>query len=576
MTVRLLKPYAQRPVGAIATFEASTEAGMIASGQASANLTGGFEYFIPRPGLRLQAVQIAVGSLTLRAAEQAPVLLPEGQVLNISGSAGTAGVVYRLDPVLGGTNSLQSWPVGAGALAPIGPYAGEQQFLVACSVGSVAATAGDAVLVPTILQFDGYGAPLAIPGAGVQTPQFYGSNVAIMGDSIAQQSTSIIAGSLSYNQRGPVCVALSYLGWSWNFEPTDNVAVYGSTIDAIIATQLPALAARHATRRYSRVFLSCGTNDTNSGLFTISQIKANYSALFQALRAMGIIPVHTGIRPRGNDAATTAAKQQNQHLNEWLYQLSLSGTIEFIPVSEVYGDNTTAFGNCIPALMYDSVLHPNGRGAWLEGMAIANYYIARGIQPQLKFATLQSDIFDRVNNPTGVCFNIAGLCNPLMQGGTTTPTGMTTAGGSWSKAARALANGQSRSDPSCIMTALTTHYLYDDFIASGNWTTPQLQPGDILEGRAKVVIANGVNLQFVSIRANINDGTAARSHYGLFTDSTSIPDGNHTLHLKTPRFVVPPYSGSGNASMFMRAEVGTLAGGSGTMTVQGFEMRKVG
>ncbi|MGV8870688.1 MAG: hypothetical protein ACOH2S_27585, partial [Janthinobacterium svalbardensis] len=152
MTVRLLKPYAQRPAGAIATFEASTEAGMIASGQASANLTGGFEYFIPRPGLRLQAAQIAVGSLTLRAAEQAPVLLPEGQVLNISGSAGTAGVIYRLDPVLGGTNSLQSWAIGTGALAQIGPYAGLQRFLVTCSAGRVdAAVNAAAAMAPMIV-----------------------------------------------------------------------------------------------------------------------------------------------------------------------------------------------------------------------------------------------------------------------------------------------------------------------------------------------------------------------------------------------------------------------------------------
>lgn len=76
------------------------------------------------------------------------ISLPEGQVLSVSGTAGTAGVIYRLDPVLGGTNSLQSWPIGAGALAPIGPYAGEQHFLVTCSAGSVNVTVGNAVLVP--------------------------------------------------------------------------------------------------------------------------------------------------------------------------------------------------------------------------------------------------------------------------------------------------------------------------------------------------------------------------------------------------------------------------------------------
>ena len=62
MTIRLLKPYAQRPFNAIATFDASVEAGLIAAGRASADLTGGIKYFLPRPVLVLQLKQIAVGS----------------------------------------------------------------------------------------------------------------------------------------------------------------------------------------------------------------------------------------------------------------------------------------------------------------------------------------------------------------------------------------------------------------------------------------------------------------------------------------------------------------------------------
>lgn len=151
MTVRLLKPYAQRPAGAIASFDPSTEAGMIESKQASADLTGGFEYFLPRPGLKLQVPQIAVGSLTLQPAEQAPAVLPEGQVLNVSGIAGTVGKVHRLD-LAGGNTPLQSWTIGAGALAQIGPYAGLQRFLVTCSAGRVdAAVNAAAALAPMIV-----------------------------------------------------------------------------------------------------------------------------------------------------------------------------------------------------------------------------------------------------------------------------------------------------------------------------------------------------------------------------------------------------------------------------------------
>lgn len=118
---------------------------MIAAMTATADLTGGFEYFIPRPGLRLEAPQIAVGSLSLRAAEQAPVFLPEGQVLNVIGAAGAVGKVNRLDPA-GGPSILQSWVVGTGALAVIGPFVGQQRFQVTCSVGSIVASSQAAVL----------------------------------------------------------------------------------------------------------------------------------------------------------------------------------------------------------------------------------------------------------------------------------------------------------------------------------------------------------------------------------------------------------------------------------------------
>lgn len=74
------------------------------------------------------------------------ITLPEGQVLSVSGTAGTAGVIYRLDQVLGGTNSLQSWSVGAGALAPIGPYAEPQRFLLTCTTGAVQAAVRNGVV----------------------------------------------------------------------------------------------------------------------------------------------------------------------------------------------------------------------------------------------------------------------------------------------------------------------------------------------------------------------------------------------------------------------------------------------
>lgn len=86
MTIRLLKQYAQRPVNAITTCPVSVEAGLIAAGKATANLTGGVQYFAPRPGLVLQAKQVAVGMVEMRAEEPATVNLPQSQVLLITGT----------------------------------------------------------------------------------------------------------------------------------------------------------------------------------------------------------------------------------------------------------------------------------------------------------------------------------------------------------------------------------------------------------------------------------------------------------------------------------------------------------
>lgn len=83
---------------------------------------------------------------TIAAGQEQTLSIQEGQSLNIAGVAGTAGVAYLLDPALGGRNSTKSWPIGTGALAQIGPYAGTQRVLITCSVGSVEAAVGNAVM----------------------------------------------------------------------------------------------------------------------------------------------------------------------------------------------------------------------------------------------------------------------------------------------------------------------------------------------------------------------------------------------------------------------------------------------
>jgi len=399
-------------------------------------------------------------------------------------------------------------------------------------------------------------------------------NVAIMGDSINQQATNA-AGGTNTLDRGIVPWMLCYLGWPWNFEPEDNFAVAGTGLDVMISTQLPLLAAANATKNYQRVFVSAGTNDTNAAV-DVATIQSRFTTLFAGIRALGAIPVVWGILPRGIDGAITNAKRQNQRLNEWLYLQSLAGVCEYADIGENVADNSTDYGNALTTMMYDSGtnnLHPNARGANLLGRALASYYTARGIGPLLKFATQQGDKFDRTNNPAGVAFNAP---NPLMQGGTTAPTGMTTSGGTWSNVSRTLTNGQTREDRQCVLAASTTHYIYDDWTASGAWSASQLQPGDVIEGRAIVEIASGVNISNINLQLAENDGSTSTQNYCLGQIDTGLINGAYVLYLKTPRITVRPYSGSGNALIFQRLNIVVAAGGSGTALVKAFEVRKVG
>ena len=99
---------------------------------------------------------------TIKAGESAKTItLHEGKTLTLTGSTGAVGVVYQLDLVLGGTNSVKSWAVGSGALPQIGPFSGAQMFQLTCTAGSIDATVGDAVLGAP--QFSPNGANLVNP-----------------------------------------------------------------------------------------------------------------------------------------------------------------------------------------------------------------------------------------------------------------------------------------------------------------------------------------------------------------------------------------------------------------------------
>ena len=390
--------------------------------------------------------------------------------------------------------------------------------------------------------------------------------IAMLGDSIANQNSTAV----SFRAMGIVTAMLAYAGRPFAYDHTDNLAVFGSSISAILSTQIPALQAAQPTKNYGRVFISAGTND--AGL-TLAELKSGLMQIFVAVKALGAIPVVWGILPRGADGSLPANKKRNQAICDWEYGLSLTGLIEYHDFNDIFADPSTAFGNCLATMMYDAVLHPSDRGAMLAGKRMAATYAALGYGPRMKFATQQSDQFDRTDNPHGVAFKTP---NPLMQGGATAPTGMSTSGGTWSKVNITLDNGQTKSVPQCVLAASTTHYLYDDHTTTGAWVSTEFQPGDVIEARALVTVTSGVNINNINLQLNENNGGGGLDYLDLTTSAlVGIADGDHTLYLKTPPVTIRAYNGSGNCALFAKLNIATAAGASGTAVVKAFELRVI-
>jgi hypothetical protein len=320
MTVRLLKPYAQRPANSLATFDASVEAGLIAANKASTDLTGGFKYFVPRPGLALQSKQIAVGSVTLKTEEQTTVLLPEGQVLLVTGAASTVGAVAR-------TGSSDTWIVGTGALAQIGPYAGLQKFSLTCDSGSVAAKVQDATLGLT-------GAAVATITGSFQVGQTITASLPPgMIGTLQFTRTLTSAPFTKSNIAGAVANAVSSLSYTLQPEDggysvdCDSSAVVSTskggvvpgfpavTISASIRTQMPVTAGQFGTSpeqnwRVNDTALKPATNPR--GFFTNNAVWASVDGPQEIANISPVIvtlPYLTGVDGTGNadQSASTIA-----------------------------------------------------------------------------------------------------------------------------------------------------------------------------------------------------------------------------------------------------------------------------
>ena len=94
--------------------------------------------------------------------------------------------------------------------------------------------------------------------------------------------------------------------------------------------------------------------------------------------------------------------------------------------------------------------------------------------------------------------------------------------------------------------------------------------------REAVTITSGVNINSVNLELDENNGAGNVAYIDMEKGALlGIPDGNHTLYLKTPPVTIRAYNGSGNCSLYAKLNITTAAGASGTAVVKAFELRVI-
>jgi len=401
--------------------------------------------------------------------------------------------------------------------------------------------------------------------------------VATMGDSIAAVNFTY---GLYFDARGAVNWALTFGGHQFDFQPTDQFAISGSNSVDMRNVQLPLIiAAMQAGRRYKYVWISIGTNDPGSGL-TFAESVAAITTTCQKLRAYGVMPILRGISPRGNDGSLTTAKQGMLRLLAWMRTASLTGLCKLVDVGDIYADNATARFNGLAANLYADLLHPNQRGACMEGYLLYQQVFAKDPVAPMQFASSSADLFDRTLNPGGC------LGTSAFHSGGTVSTAATTdpwySAGAWTVTNRTLTNGVTRNDPTLTIAgaggAATLHV--DISQSSAAWAATAVQPGDLIESRALVKVTGAARVNTFSLAIGENDGAAEVQYGGLAkegvdTSELILPDGLYWL--RTPRTPIRAYTGPGSSVLrtYLKISAATGGGAAGVMQVMALEMRPV-
>lgn len=414
MTIRLLSQYDNCPPNSIITLDGGTEAGMVAAKQASTDLTGGTP-FVPQAG----ALHVYNGPFTVRARRARKVALAEGLAITVTGAAGATGTVARLDA---SDAVLQTWTVGAGVLPPIGPFSGTQKILLTCTVGSIDATVGDAVLtipppksdagntlgllgdsithnnyiqstISAISRSSGVvtvtltGSASTAPGLPVQVvgvPEDMRGNqtvVSVSGSTFtyANAGPDVASGTLGSFPRAAIMSRFADVGIiTWgnilSKQKFDIVAVSASTgrfTDEALARVQEIISAAPV---WCHVMI--GTNDCASAEATapLATAQSNVRQIWAALLNAGIKVIAATIPPQGAAAWNATTTARVLQFNEWLRrEARKTAGVTLVDYHAVMVDPLNANKGQAKAgyMITGDGLHPAPRGAYYAGKEFA-------------------------------------------------------------------------------------------------------------------------------------------------------------------------------------------------------------
>lgn len=414
--------------------------------------------------------------------------------------------------------------------------------------------------------------------------------IGIFGDSITAQNTKAATGTTadSYAAIGYLHQALAKLKGRARTRINLNFGVSGDN-----TTQMLARVGTVAASDANIIVVLGGTNDT-PGLTAISTITGNMQAIYEMLLAAGKVVIAIPILPRTPFSGSSSVSNSRKTVlafNNWLRRYAYTQRLGrfFVADGDVaMMDYGSATGDPIANSTYDG-LHPMSYGAQLVGGALYTV-LDRILPPRADQIYSQADVFDATYNPRGSVSN-----NPKMTGtGGTAGTGISgtvadaytmarnigsTLTATASKGALAAPNGGASQVIELgggTAGATTERIRFYQTINAGGST---FSSGDVVYGEIEVDQASLVNVQYISLLVNHNDGVTVTSHYGLYpyadVDDREIADNSRVI--RTPEFTVPAYAGSGTQTIGIYLYIDAAcdgAGVSGTITVKTMALRK--